>query len=181
MLKSALILLLALSGSLSAITLEIVQLFQPLSLHGTDGVGEEEPDGAIPIQATVMSRPMAISGAIPEDLVKAIVTPCKILSNTPSYDVEDANLLNLCKVKMVAEMKGDKLLVRFDVAEISIPEETDVTARQILRLSITAVRRTLKEYFKHSEESLEVSVGVIGTNDGNASLKDMAVRFTVGD
>jgi hypothetical protein len=180
MLKRGLILLLALTGSLSAVTLEVVQLFQPLSLHGTDGVGDEKDD-EVPIQATVMSRPMAIAGAIPEDLVKAIATPCKILSNSPAYDVADANLLNLCKLKMVVEMKGEILTVRFDVTELAIPDDVDVTARQVLRLSISAVRRTLKEYFKHSHDSLEVSIGVTGTNDGNASLKDLAVRFKAGE
>ena len=31
------------------------------------------------------------------------------------------------------------------------------------------------------EEAFEVSIGVIGTNEGNAALEDMAVRFKVGE
>lgn len=163
----------------SAVTVEVVQLFQPLSLHGTDGVGDEE-EGEDPIQATVLSRPVAVSGAVPEDLVKAVAMPHAITSNTPAYDVKEANLLVLCKVSLVTEMRGGKLIVRLDVSEMVMPEELDVTARQVLRLTIVAIRRTLKDYYKHSDDELEVSIGVIGTNEGNEALQDLANRFTVG-
>ena len=84
--------------------------------------------------------------------MKAVAEPHKIASNSPAYDVADANLLNLCKVKLTAEMKLEKLIVRLDVTEISIPEEIDLTSRHVLRLSILAIRKTLKDYFRHGEE-----------------------------
>ncbi|MFP6855930.1 MAG: hypothetical protein VCA73_01555 [Roseibacillus sp.] len=182
MLRRVFVLLLLLPAMASAVTLEVVKLYQPLSLHNTDGVGEEQ-EGEEPIQAAVLSRPFAISGAIPEDLVKAVATPHKISSNTPAYDVKDANLLNLCKVALTAEMKNQKLLVRLDVSKLELPEDLDLTGRQVVRLSINAIRRTLKDYFREieEEEAFEVSIGVIGTNEGNAALEDMAVRFKVGE
>ncbi len=182
MLLRAIALLLLLPMMTSAITLEVVKLFQPVSLHGTDGVGDEE-EGKEPIQAGVMSRPVVISGAIPEDLVKAIAMPHKIASNSPAYEVEDANLLNLCKVKLTVEMKGERLLVRLDVTDFMLPEDLDLTARQVLRLTIKSVRQTLKDYFKNGEEeeAVEVSIAVIGTNEGNESLKDLGVRFKAGE
>jgi hypothetical protein len=162
-----------------AITVEVVQLYQPVSLHGTDGVGDDE-GGEDAFQAAVFSRPAAISGAIPEDLVKAIAMPHKIISNSPAYDVEDANLLTLCKMVLTAEMKNDKLLVRLDLTAFTIPEDVDLTARQVVRLTIIAIRQTLTDYYRRLQASLEVSVGVIGTSEGNESLKDLAARFQIG-
>lgn len=168
----------ALSG---AVTVEVVNLHQPLSFHYTDGIGEELK-GEDPIQAGVMARPYAITGAMPEDLVKAIAEPHKIPANAKAYDVEDANLLNLCKVGLSVERKSGKLLVRLDVSKFEMPEDLDLTARQVVKLSILAIERTLKDYFKKmiEEEAFEVSIGVNGTNEGNASLKDLAVRFKLG-
>ena len=54
----------ALPASLSAITVEVVQLFQPLSLHGTDGVGDED-ENEEPLQAAVLSRPNGDFGGRP--------------------------------------------------------------------------------------------------------------------
>jgi hypothetical protein len=165
-----------------AVTVEVVKLYQPLSFHNTDGAGDEA-EGGEPIQAAVMARPYAITGAIPEDLVKAVAAPYQIASNATGYDVKDANLLNLCKVTMSVEMKGAKLLVRFNVSNLEIPEDLDLVARHVVRLSIAAIRRTLRDYFKgiEDEEAFQVSIAVTGTNEGNATLKDLAVRFKVGE
>ena len=91
--------------------------------------------------------------------------------------------MNLCKVTMTVEMKGGKLLVRFDVSNLEIPEDLDLVARNVVHLSIVAVRRTLRDYFKgiEEEEAFQVSIAVTGTNEGNATLKDLAIRFTVGE
>lgn len=165
-----------------AVTLEVINLYQPLSLHGTDGVGEDHLEGEDPFQAAVMPRPFAVTGAIPEDLVKAVATPHAIPSNGLAYAVKDANLLSLCKIALKVEMSGGKLLVRLDVAELEIPEEVDLTSRQILRLAIKAIRMTLLDYFEHGaeDEAPDVSVGIIGTDEGTESLKDLAVRFKAG-
>ena len=172
-------LVLLMQGLVGGSTIEVVQLYQPLSLHGTDGVGEVK-DGEDLLQAAVLSRPFAVSGALPEDLVKAVAHPQQIPSNNPGYQVEDANLLNLCQVGLNVEIRGEILMVRFDVSELSIPEEVDLTSRQVLKLAIQAVRRTLEDFLRDSDERIEVSVGILGTNDENAALKDLATRFVVG-
>ena len=164
-----------------AVTLEVVNLHQPLSLHGTDGVGETLGLDD-PVQAAVMSRPYAVTGAMPEDLVKAIAAPHRIATNGEGYEVKDANLLNLCRVALGAEMKGSRLLVRLDVSKFTLQEDLDLTARQVLKLSIIAIERTLRDYFRDAEDvSLGVSIGIRGTTEGNAGLTNLARRFRIGD
>ncbi|NRB26310.1 MAG: hypothetical protein HRU37_01350 [Roseibacillus sp.] len=78
-------------------------------------------------------------------------------------------------------MKNTRLLVRLDVSEFELPEELDLTARQVVALSILAIERTLKDYFRNiTDEVLSVSIGVKGTNEGNETLKDLARRFKLG-
>ncbi len=175
-----LVIALAFQGMAVASTIEVVRLYQPLSLHGTDGVGEVE-DGEDLLQAAVLSRPFAVSGALPEDLVKAVAYPHRIPSNNPNYDLEDANLLNLCHVRIEVEMKGETLRVRFDVSKLEIPERVDLTSRQMMKLAIQAVRQTVREFMKNADESLDVSIGIVGTGEELASLKDLATRFRAGD
>ena len=163
-----------------AITLEVVELHQPLSLHRTDGIGETlgEKD---PVQAGVFSRPYAVTGAMPEDLVKAVAAPHRIATNSEGYEVDDANLLNLCGVSLSSEMRVNRLLVRFNVANLELPGDLDLTARQVIRLSVIAVERTLRAYFRSgNDQVLSVSIGITGTTAGNAGLKDLAKRFRLG-
>ncbi len=180
MFSRSLVLLLLLCSPVLAVTLEVVELYQPLSLHRTDGVGETlgEED---PVQAGVFARPYAVTGAMPEDLVKAVAAPHRIATNSEGYEVEDANLLNLCGVALSSEMKVNRLLVRFDMGNFKLPEDLDLTARQVIQLSIIAVERTLRSYFRNfKDEVLSVSIGIIGTTDGNESLKELAKRFRLG-
>ena len=180
MFSRSLVLLLLLCSPVLAVTLEVVELYQPLSLHRTDGVGETlgEED---PVQAGVFARPYAVTGAMPEDLVKAVAAPHRIATNSEGYEVEDANLLNLCGVALSSEMKVNRLLVRFDMGNFKLPEDLDLSARQVIQLSIIAVERTLRSYFRNfKDEVLSVSIGIIGTTDGNQSLKELAKRFRLG-
>jgi hypothetical protein len=172
-------LLCLLPAMLSGITVEVVRLYQPLSLHGTDGAGDVEDDDEV-LQAAVMSRPMALAGAIPEDLVKAVGDPCKIESNSPAYDLEEANLLILCKIELSVEMLEERLLVKLDLSQMTIPEEIDLTARQMLTLSIRAIRKTLEAYFAHTDEKIHWEVRIAGTNERNASLRNLSAKHTVG-
>ena len=168
------------AGLASGVTVEVVQLYQPLSLHGTDGVGEDLEAGD-PVQAVVMSRPYALAGAIPEDLVKAVASPHRIGTNADGYGVEEVNLFILCKIGLTAELRQSRLRVRLDVSSFVLPEELDMTIRQVLTLSILAIERTLEDYFRSIPgEPLDVSVGLKGTTLGNESLKDVARRFKVG-
>jgi len=180
MLLRFLVLFLLLCSPVVAVTLEVVELHQPLSLHRTDGIGDTlgKED---PVQAGVFSRPYAVTGAMPEDLVKAVAAPHRIATNSEGYEVDDANLLNLCGVALSSEMKVNRLLVRFDVGNFELPEELDLTARQVIRLSVIAVERTLRAYFQSvKDEVLSVSIGITGTTEGNAALKDLAKRFRLG-
>jgi len=162
-----------------ATTITVVPVFEPLSLHGTDG-DDAISDIGEALQATVMQRPMAMTGAFPEVLVDAIRSPHQIPTNNPNYEVQEANLLVLCNVGISGEMTETGLLVRLDVSQLSIPEEVDLTSRQVLNLAIVALRKTLEEYQRPQPQALEVSVVVEGAVEGKAPLRDMAVKFTVG-
>lgn len=163
----------------TATTIMIVPVFEPLSLHGTDGDDAISEIGEA-LQATVLSRPMALTGAFPEVLVDSICSPHPIPTNNPNYEVKEVNLLTLCKIGISGEMTEAGLLVRFDVSQLKIPVEVDLTSRQVLKLAIVAIRRTLEGYQAPQPQGLPVSVVVEGTNEGTAPLKDLAVAFTVG-
>ena len=166
--------------SAPAITIEVVRVFQPISLHGTDGAGDVE-DGEQVLQAAVMSRPVALAGAIPEDLVKAVAAPCRIPTNTPAYEVVESNLLLLCGIDLGVDMLQERLLVTLDVSQLKIPEEVDLTARQVLNLTIRAVRKTLEGYYAHGGEKLLWEVRITGTGEATASLKDLSGKHSVGE
>ncbi len=163
----------------AATTIMVVPVYEPLSLHGSDGddaifeIGEA-------LQATVMARPMALTGAFPEVIVDAIATPHKIPTNNPNYEVEEANLLVLCGVKISGELTEEGLLVRFDLENLSIPQEVDLTSRQLLKLALVALRKTLEIYQQPQPEPLAVKVVVTGTHENNESLKDLGVEFMLG-
>lgn len=162
-----------------ASTITAVPVFEPLSLHGTDG-DEVIAETGEALQAAVMSRPMALTGAFPEALVDAIRSPHAIPSNHPNYKVREANLLVLCKVDISAEMTDKAgLLVRFNIANLAIPPEVDLTSRQVLKLALVAVRKTLEAYQARQQQPLKVTVVVEGADEGKASLRDLGVKFDV--
>ena len=162
----------------AATTITTVPIFEPLSLHGTDGDVVISEIG-LALQAAVMARPMALSGAFPEVLVDAIRSPHAIPSNNPNYQVKEANLLVLCKVDLTAEMGEQDLVVRFNLANLAIPPEVDLTARQLLRLALVALRKTLEAYQAHQAQPLKVSVVVEGATEGKAALRELAVKFAL--
>jgi hypothetical protein len=124
---------------------------------------------------------MALTGAFPEVLVESIRTPHKIPTNNPNYKVEEANLLVLCNVNISAEVSDEGLLVNIDVSQLSIPMEVDLTSRQLLKLSLVALRRTLEEYQRPQAEPLNIIVAITGTSENNASLLDLGVTFTLAE
>jgi len=160
----------------SATTITMVPIYEPLSLHGTDG-DEVISDTGEALQATVMPRPMALTGAFPETLVDSICTPHKIPTNNPNYKVLEANLLVLCHIGLAAELSADGLHVRLDVSKLSIPAEVDLTSRQVLKLAIVAVRKTLEEYQKPQTGGLTVFIEIIGVDQAKASLTDLSAKI----
>ena len=160
-------------------TIMVVPVFEPISLHGTDGDEVITEVGAA-LRASVMSRPMALTGAFPEILVDAIRSPHLIPTNNPNYKVQEANLLVLCKIGINGEMIDNALTVRFNIAELAIPAEVDLTTRQILNLAIVALRKTLDEYQRQQNQPLPVNLLIEGADDAKASLRDLATKFVIG-
>ncbi len=171
---------LSLTTRIFASTISVVSIHEPVSLHGTDVDGMIADTGEA-LQATVIARPMALTGAFPEVLVESIRTPHKLPTNNPNYKVEEANLLVLCNVNISAELTDKRLLVNIDVSQLNIPVEVDLTSRQLLKLSLVALRRTLEEYHRPQSEPLNVIVAITGTSENNASLLDLGVTFTLAE
>ncbi len=167
------------STALHATTIMVVPVFEPLSLHGTDG-DEAISDIGEALQASVMSRPMALTGAFPEVLMDAIRSPHLIPNNNENYKVQEANLLVLCNIGINGELSEAGLTVTLDVSQLAIPPAVDLTARQILKLAIIAIRKTLEEYQRPQTQPLEVTLVINGTEKDNAGLRDLDSKFTIG-
>lgn len=171
---------LVLSGSALGTTITVVPIFEPLSLHGTDG-DDVISDVGEALQASVMSRSMALTGAFPEVLIDSIKSPHQIPTNNPNYKVTEANLLVLCKVDIEGKMSQDGLRVTLDITHLEIPQEVDLTSRQVLRLALIAVRKTLEVYQGPQTQPLVVTIAIEGAVDGKAPLADLATKFTLGE
>jgi hypothetical protein len=164
--------------STSASTIMIVPIFEPISLHGTDG-DDAISDVGSTLQAAVLSRPVALTGGMPEVLVDAIRSPHLIPTNSPNYKVQETNLLVLCNIGISGEMIAGTLTVRLNVSELTIPPEVDLTTRQILNLAIIALKKTLEEYQREQTQPLPVEILVEGAEGPKESLRDLATKFTV--
>ena len=173
-------LFLGVTSAANATTIMVVPVFEPLSLHGTDG-DEAISDTGEALQACVMARPMAMTGAFPEVLVDAIRSPHMIPTNNKNYKVQEANLLVLANIGISGEMTVEGLTVRFDVAAMVVPPEVDLTSRQILNLAIVALRKTLEQYQAPQSQPLAVTLIVEGADESKANLRDLAASFTVGE
>lgn len=157
-------------------TISVVAVFEPLSLHGTDVDGDITESGEA-LQAAVLSRPMALTGAFPEDLVEAVRSPHLIPSNNPNYQVPEANLLILCGISLSAETTDDELQVSIDISKLAIPEEVDLTSRQVIKLILVAIRKTLEAYQDGQTDSLKVKIVLDGAVAEKASLNDLGTEF----
>jgi hypothetical protein len=171
---------LALTLTAFASTIMVVPVFEPISLQGTDG-DEAISDVGEALQASVMSRPMALTGAFPEDLIGAIRSPHRIPTNNPNYKVEEANLLVLCNIGISADISEEGLAVQLDVAQLAIPPEVDLTTRQILKLAIIAVRKTLDSHQAQQSKPLNVTLTIVGTDEPKASLRELDTKFVIGE
>ena len=169
---------LALTLLAPATTLSVVPIYEPLSLRATD-VDDLLDESEEALQATVMPRPMALSGAFPETLVEAIATPHQFPTNDPNYTVEEVNLLILSRVKVNAEINDDGLTVKLDISELEIPEDVDLTSRQLIRLAILAVRQTLEEYQRPQAQDLVVKLKIEGASLEDEALKELATEYVL--
>jgi hypothetical protein len=176
----ALLALLVLALPLSGTTISVVPVFEPLSMHGTD-VDEGITETGEALQATVASRPMALSGAMPEDMIAAIRSPHRLPSNNPNYLITEVNLLVLCDIGIRAETREDGLHVALDVARLAVPDGVDLTGRQVLKLALVAIRKTLEAYQAPQTEPLRVNIVIEGVNEGTRSLLDLGTGYMLGE
>lgn len=176
-LKVAAVLLLAGTPVLGT-TISVVPVFEALSLQGTDVDGGINEIGEA-LQATVCSRPMALTGAFPEDLVEAIRTPHSIPSNNPNYQVPEANLAVLCGIRLNAEKTEAGLNVTLAVKDLAIPESVDLTPRQVVSVLLVAVKKTLEAYQEMQSGDLKVKILIDGVTEEHKALKELATEFTV--
>lgn len=161
-----------------ATVIDVVSIHQPLSLHGSD-VDDEVDDTGESLQAAILSRPMAMTGAFPEVLVEAIAMPHQLPTNNPNYEVKEVNLVVLCGLKITAELDDSGLLVEINVANLVIPDDVDLTARQVLKLVCGSIRKTLAEYNGKQKDELKVLLRIVGTNEGNRSLEDLGAQYEI--
>ena len=164
---------------LPATVIDVVQIYQPLSLHGSD-VDDEVDDMGHSLQAAILSRPMALTGAFPEVLVESIAMPHQLPTNNPNYQVKEVNLIALCGLKLNAELTKDGVLeVEVNVANLIIPEDVDLTARQVIKLVHGSIRKTLSEYNSSQKEELKVLFRIVGTQESNRTLEDLGAQYKV--
>ncbi|MDG2400689.1 MAG: hypothetical protein P8M04_08945 [Akkermansiaceae bacterium] len=174
--RKILTLLVASASLTSATTLEVLRVFQPLSLHGTDVDHEFKGEA---IQAHIFARPMVLSGAMPENLVLAVATPHRMPA-TFNYDVNECNLLTLFQVELSGIMlDSGQLKVAFNLSKMKAPEGVELPIRTVLKLSIQALKRTLEDYHHPENKPLKVKIAIEGTTEKNRSLRDLGGGFVV--
>lgn len=173
--KRTLLMLMLGCGMGTASTLDVLSVYQPLSLHGTDAAVEYEGK---PLQARVLSRPMVLSGAMPEALVEAVGRPHR-MAGVANYAVKECNLLVMYGIRVSAVLSDDELLVSFDVSQRVLPEGIDLSYDDVLRFAVEAVKLSLRDYHHAEGEPLKIRFAVEGTDEKSAGLKKHAGRMEV--
>lgn len=172
--------LLFLTSCASAITKEVVRVFQPISYHDTDSVTEYGVKGEL-VQAAVLARQVVLSGAFPEDLIHAVAMPFSFATNNATYEVEEANLLLLCGIDFEVELQNELLEVTIDCSELSIPEAVELSPQQILQMTIESIRRTVRIYYQGEvHEPFQCDLTLQGLGENNQSLSKLETSFRVG-
>lgn len=162
-----------------ATIIDVVVIHQPLSLHGSD-VDDEVDESGEALQAAILSRPMALTGGFPEVLVESIGMAHRLPTNNPNYEIKEVNLVVLCGLKLSAELveKGN-LHVEINIANLDVPAEVDLTARQVIKLTAASIRKTLADYNVGQKEELKVQLRIVGTNESNHSLQDLGTQYSL--
>jgi hypothetical protein len=76
-------------------------------------------------------------------------------------------------------MTEEGMTVTLDISKLEIPEEVDMTSRQLIRITFAAIQKTLEVYQKQQTDPLHVDTKITGTTDKNATLKDLEATFIV--
>ncbi|MDP0490753.1 MAG: hypothetical protein Q7Q71_06870 [Verrucomicrobiota bacterium JB023] len=166
--------------SVQGVTKEFVRVYQPLSMHETDSSNDLAQEGTL-LQAEVFSRPMVLSGAFPEDLVKAVATPCQPPSNNPDYTVQEVNLVVLCGLSFELARDEEKLSIWIDLKEYKKPEEVDVSLSKVCEMTVESIRRTLRSYYRAggAEAGIECWIRFTGPEERVDQVEHLATRFMV--
>ena len=171
-------LLLASSICSFAVTKSVYRVWQPLSLHGTDVASVLGKESRVNY-AVLMSRPVVLSGALPEELVYA-VSQGHQLASIGGYSEPEANLLALYKVKLDARYDDEQLTVTIDLSEVVKRENADVSLHDTVKLAIEALKKTLQDYgaaYLQSEMACVIQV-VGGDQDPKLkALQEFNTRF----
>lgn len=167
-------LLMLFSAAAFPVTVTLGKVTTVVSLLGMDvdadveGVGEG-------LSATLVERPMALSGAFPEVLVWAIAAPYQ-LGSAGHFQEKESNQLVLSSISLGAVLEGKELAVTIDVSQLKINPDAELSPRHLVDLTILAIRRNLEGW-----EDLEVSISVEGAREGMEYLTAMGTRFSVGE
>jgi len=168
------LLLSVLCGMTFGITLEVCQVYQPLSLHGTDVVTEFQGSQ---IQAGIFSNPAVLSGAMPESLISAVGAPYRF-APSDHFKVPESNLLVLCGISLRAAGSEGEVVAVFDLTRLSMPGDVELSVHTVLTLAIEALKKTLRAYQDPQNDAVMVRVEIRGTKEGTASLQSLSERFS---
>ena len=168
----------ALTMSVMGSTNAVYPVWQPISLHGTDVTSVPGKESNVEFGA-VMSRPLVVSGALPEALVYAIALGHEMQS-IGMYDKKECNLLALYNVGVEPTMNEDKLTVVFDLSKASAPEEMEVNLRGTIVLGIEALKLTLAHYAEaHLHKDITCVIRVEGLTEKNQTYRNLGEKFVV--
>ena len=161
-----------------ASTLDVVKIYHPVSLHGTDSAAEES--GGEVFQAGVFSRPLALSGAFPEALVDAVARPFQ-MEGSESYKVKECNLMVLCGLAVSCELEDQKLRIELDVSKMKLPKEVEMNASLVVKLAVKAIQKTLWAHPMDDGDKLPCEIIITGVTKTNKGLAALGKKFTLGE
>ena len=154
-------------GLLNAEVLQVVKLYRPLSLKGTESFSETK-EGKV-IEAGIFSAPAVVSGAMPEDILAALTHPFEIRSYGKSYEPKECNIFTLSNSTATAKQLSENY---FQITlQIDPDQKTDLSQEELVDLFVRAIRNTFTNYFISNDEPLEFDLFV-----GSQS----SMRFTCG-
>lgn len=175
MLKVFLTLVLTALTALSS-TKAVYPIWQPISLHGTDVTSVPGMESGVEF-GVIMSRPMVLSGALPEALVYAVGLSHQ-LASIGTYEEKEANLLVLYNIKVEPTLNDKGLLIVFDLSKMTTPEDMEVSARDAIKLSIKAIKKTLQSYADaHLRKDLKCAISIEGLSEKNQSFREFGEQF----
>jgi hypothetical protein len=71
------------------------------------------------------------------------------------------------------------LQVEINIGNLKIPEDVDLTARQVLKIVSVAIRKTLIDYNSMQKDEMKVILRIVGTNESNNGLQDLGMKYLV--